>query len=83
MKPVQLLEGIYSGERNGELYPIRCDSAAYFAEKWEGTESVSVLVQKVLSDESLWGFDLTSLPGFSKAVTENLELLSKEETITN
>jgi tagaturonate reductase len=83
MKPVQLLEGIYSGERNGELYPIRCDSAAYFAEKWEGTESVSELVQKVLSDESLWGFDLTSLPGFSKAVTENLELLSKEETITN
>ncbi|MCF0056617.1 tagaturonate reductase [Dyadobacter sp. CY356] len=83
MKPTQILDGIYSGERNGELYPIRCDSAAYFAEKWENTESKSGLVQKVLSDDSLWGADLTSLPGFSQAVTENLELLSKKETIIN
>jgi tagaturonate reductase len=81
MKPVQLLEGIYSGERNGELYPIRCDAAAYFAEKWEGAESTAELVQQVLSDGSLWGADLTSLPGFSKAVTENLALLSKEMII--
>lgn len=83
MKPTQLLEGIYSGERNGELYPIRCDSAAYFAEKWEAADTLSELVQKVLSDDSLWGADLTSLPGFSNAVTENLELLSKKETIIN
>ncbi|GLU50802.1 altronate oxidoreductase [Dyadobacter frigoris] len=83
MKPVQLLEGIYSGERNGELYPIRCDSAAYFAEKWEAAETLPELVQKVLSDDSLWGTNLTSLPGFSNAVTENLELLSKKETIIN
>ncbi|TKT94363.1 tagaturonate reductase [Dyadobacter frigoris] len=83
MKPVQLLEGIYSGERNSESYPIRCDSAAYFAEKWEGAKTLSELVQKVLSDDSLWGANLTSLPGFSNAVNENLELLSKKETIIN
>jgi len=83
MKPVQLLEGIYSGERNEELYPIRCDSAAYFAEKWDKANSATELVRPVLSDISLWGADLMALPGFSKAVIENLELLLKEETILN
>jgi tagaturonate reductase len=78
MKPVQLIDGIYSGLRNGETYPIRCDSAAYFADKWENSESASDLVQKVLSDETLWGVDLTTLAGFEKAVNENIKLLSKE-----
>ena len=81
MKPVQLVEGIYSGDRNGELYPIRCDSAAYFAEKWENAKSQNDLVNAVLSDHNLWGADLSSLPGFGDAVTENLRVLSKQETI--
>ena len=83
MKPVQLIEGIYSGDRNGELYPIRCDSAAYFAEKWENAQSQTELVNDVLSDQNLWGADLASLPGFNDAVVENLKLLSKPETIIN
>ena len=81
MKPVQLVDGIYSGERNGETYPIRCDSSAYFAEKWEKADSSTDLVQKVLADETLWGANLATLPGFEKAVTENIKLLSKQETV--
>lgn len=83
MKPVQLLEGIYSGERNGQLYPIRCDSASYFAEKWENAGSASDLAAAVLSDQTLWGADLYQLPGFYKSVVENMTLLSKKETIIN
>ena len=68
MKPVSQQEAQFYGDRNGELYPIRCDSAAYFNEKWKNAASPVDLAQEVLSDESLWGTNLTILPGFADAV---------------
>lgn len=68
MKPVVHKDGGYYGERNGQPYSIRCDSAAYFDEKWKNAASPVDLAQQVLSDVSLWDTDLTLLPGFADAV---------------
>lgn len=72
MKPTALKDGVYYGERNGQAYPIRCDSAAYFHEKWNQASSAQDLAQTVMSDVELWGTDLTQLPGFAAAVIENI-----------
>lgn len=72
MKPVIYKEGIFYGERNGQQYSIRCDSAAYFDEKWKEATSAQDLAEKVLSDADLWGADLTLLPGFAEAVKKNM-----------
>ncbi len=73
MKPVSQKDGIFYGERNGEAYPIRCDSAAYFDEKWKIASSEADLAHRVMADQGLWGTDLNQLPGFAVAVRENLD----------
>ena len=72
MKPVLHKDDSFFGDRNGQLYPIRCDSAAYFDEKWKNASSPLDLAEQVLSDAELWGHDLTLLPGFADAVKENM-----------
>jgi tagaturonate reductase len=72
MKPVMHKDGTYYGERDGQPYSIRCDSAAYFDEKWQTAASPVDLAQQVLSDVSLWDTDLTLLPGFADAVTAHM-----------
>lgn len=72
MKPVSEKNGNYFGERNGQLYPIRCDSAAYFDAQWKIASSPADLAHRVMSDQALWGTDLNQLPGFAMAVRENL-----------
>ncbi len=80
MKPVSEKDNAFFGERNGELYPIRCDSAAYFDKKWKQATSAQDVVHLILGDATLWGADLTSLPGFEEAVYGNLVTLEKEKT---
>lgn len=63
--------GKYYGEVNGEVYELQDNHAAYYNEVWK-SNSLEELVQKVLSNQSLWGTDLTLLPGF--AVTVELYL---------
>ncbi len=72
MKPVEQTEGKYFGERNGEKYPIRCDSAAYFEQEWNDASSTDALAEAVLGDQELWGVNLTTLPGFAEAVKASL-----------
>jgi tagaturonate reductase len=72
MKPVLHKDEQFYGDRNGLLYPIRCDSAAYFDDKWKNAASPLDLAEQVLSDAGLWGADLTLLPGFADAVKENM-----------
>jgi tagaturonate reductase len=77
MKPVVHQDGVYYGDRNGQPYSIRCDSAAYFDEKWKNAASPLDLAEQVLSDVSMWDADLTLLPGFADAVKGNMaELIS-------
>ena len=72
MKSVKHEGGRYYGERNGQLYEIKDDSAAWFHEVWQQSSPVKV-VEDVLQNEELWGTDLNRLPGFLAAVQEQLQ----------
>ncbi len=63
MHAVKEENGKYFGDSNGELYPINCDYAGYFYEAWKDFD-----LKKILADTSLWGADLSALPGFDQAV---------------
>jgi len=63
--------GKWYGEANGQEYPIQDEQAGFFADLWANCPPIE-LVQQVLSDLSLWGADLTALPGFNEAVTRYL-----------
>jgi tagaturonate reductase len=63
MHAVKEENGVYYGDSNGELYPIKCDYAGYFYEAWKDFD-----LKKILADTSLWGADLSALPGFEQAV---------------
>lgn len=63
MHAVKEENGKYFGDSNGELYPINCDYAGYFYEAWKDFD-----LKKILADTSLWGTDLSALPGFEQAV---------------
>jgi tagaturonate reductase len=56
----------------GDSHPVNDDKAGYFAELWQNPELV---VNSALKDKSLWGTDLTKLPGFEEAVKNNLDSL--------
>lgn len=63
MHAVKEENGKYFGDSNGELYPINCDYAGYFYEACKNFD-----LKKLLADTSLWGADLSALPGFEQAV---------------
>lgn len=71
MKAVKVENGKYFGEREGESYPIQCDSAAYFYDVWKNPKAEEV-VTTILSNQDLWGTDLTLLKDFSENVTTHL-----------
>lgn len=71
MKAVKEEGGKYFGEKEGELYPIQCDSAKYFYEVWQNKTTTDV-VNEVLGNEKMWGADLSKLKGFSENVTTHL-----------
>ena len=76
MKAVKEEDGKYFGERNGQLYPIQDDSAAYFYEQWRTPgQSIRSLVAGITADQAQWGTDLNALPGFSEAVANHLDAM--------
>ncbi len=72
----ELQNGSYTGEVNGTAYTIQDDQAAYFSSTWKESDPED-MVMKVLANESLWGRNLTLLPGFAEAVTRHLQSLVK------
>ncbi len=67
MHGVKIENGQVYGESNGEFYPIRCDKAEFFLNEYKDFN-----LERILSNEELWGTDLTKLPGFSEKVTKYL-----------
>lgn len=61
----------FFGRLNDEYYLIEDERAGEFYYLWQKNNPVE-LVGEVLKNESLWGSDLTLLPGFQRAVTDNL-----------
>jgi tagaturonate reductase len=71
MKATKEIDGKFYGERNGEPYLIDCDQAEYFYEIWKNNKPKE-LVKTVLSNENLWGTDLTKLHNFEEIITTHL-----------
>ena len=71
MRPVKQSGKEFYGEFNGESYLIEDESAEKFYKMWE-TLSVDKIVKEVLKNTTLWGKDLSLLPGFEQSVAEKL-----------
>lgn len=71
LKPVNKKHDKFYGEWQGKEYLIQDDFAAYFFEKWSKLTPAQ-LADEVLADTSLWGADLSAIPGFAQAVKDNM-----------
>ena len=77
MRNTAAAPGTGQGEANGHPYPIRDDRAAYFADLWARLPPEE-LTTAVLHNTTLWGHDLTRLPGFAECVGHYLLQLLAE-----
>jgi tagaturonate reductase len=70
----------YRGEWKGETLPLNDTPAVlkFFKEAWSHNHA-STVVGLVLSNENLWGSDLTKINGFGKAVTRHLLTILEEK----
>lgn len=73
-KATAVKDGKYYGELAGKDYWIQDDAAPTFYQRWQELSPADV-VEQTLRDSGYWGTDLSSLPGFAEAVTNNLNLL--------
>ena len=79
------------GTRNGKSYSIKdgIEELVFFEKRWHSfrhNHDLRVLVGTILANESLWGEDLTLLPGMIDIVTSQLQsilTLGVRETVTN
>ena len=76
MKAVKKEGDAYWGEYNGNVYPIKDDQAGYYYEIWQ-QGSVQNVVKKVLSNERLWGGDMSQIAGFQKAVYQMVQAITQ------
>jgi tagaturonate reductase len=74
MRATHQQDETWYGEQNGETYPIYDDQAGYFADLWTRL-TPEELTTTVLSNTTLWGHDLTQLPGFVSSVATHLTQL--------
>jgi tagaturonate reductase len=78
MKAVKQQGKDFYGEFNGEPYLIEDGMAEEFYHLWN-KKPVDAVVKQVLKNESLWGYDLTELPGFHHTVLKYLNKIRKDE----
>jgi tagaturonate reductase len=85
MKPVYVEGNQYFGEFNGKRYPIQDDMAEHFYKKWQSSSPLNI-VEGILTDTTLWGQDLTQLPGFSECTQKHFNFIQSKgmkETIAS
>jgi tagaturonate reductase len=69
----------YRGQRGGEGYAVRDDSAvlAWFNKLWQSPPSWPEMARLVLQQESFWGQDLTAVPGLPERLDHYLQLIAE------
>lgn len=70
----------FSGYANNKAYIVSDENASTFSEKWRTLKHEDMVID-ILSDKTLWEFDLSALHGFQNAVTESLHALKKDGAI--
>ena len=74
MKSNKNEEGKYVGNLNGKDYIITDDYAGTLSEYWKNPD-IDTVVNNILSDENIWGINLTSFSSFAAQVKNQLESL--------
>ena len=64
----------------GQSGPVTDDKAAYFKDLWQ--KEPAEVVATALKDRSLWGVDLSEIPGFEAAVRASLDTLINKGAAT-
>jgi tagaturonate reductase len=71
MKVEQKADGTYVGLINNRQYTVTDNLATHFYKAWQ-TADIQQVINNILSNTDLWDADLTTLPGFEKAIIDNL-----------
>lgn len=79
MKPISQDGDKFYGFANREKYLINDTKAEYVANLWN--KHPTNIAEIILSDTLLWGVELSALPGFSKAVSQYLEVIDNHQKI--
>jgi tagaturonate reductase len=74
MKSKKGADGLYYGELSGSNYAVQDLHAAWFSEQWK-VFAPDQLVRNVMSENSLWGSDLSQLPGLVESVSMKLDMM--------
>ena len=71
----------YKGEWHGQPIPLNDDPAqiAWFRQLWESSVSARELSEQVLSKQSLWGTDLSTIPGLADQLAADLIRIDTED----
>ena len=81
MRPVKKESEKYYGILDNQFYLINDDRVSEFFGLWD-EGSADVIVNRVLSNTSLWGTDLTLLEGFANSVTKKLKSFIRSGTMS-
>jgi tagaturonate reductase len=77
MQPVGQEAGKQVGMAGGKKYSIHDDFAEVYARHWKEA-GMDRIAASVLADNTLWGTDLSALPGLTGAVQKKIETLHKQ-----
>ena len=66
---------------NGDEYTVSDDRWALEFFWNHRNDDVEALVHAVMTNEAMWGLDLTALPHFEATTVENLKLIREEGTL--
>ena len=74
----------YKGEWNGQIIPLKDDPEiiSWFDKQWRSTSDIHTLVEKVLSNETLWQQDLTRLNGLVDLMTCYLSEMEPDKLLS-
>jgi tagaturonate reductase len=72
LRPLKQTGKEFFGECNGQYYLIEDEEAENFFKIWQQSQQDKI-VKTILQNITLWGKDLTKLPGFEKSVTSKVE----------
>ncbi len=73
--------GLVCRRANGDVYTCSDDRWVLEFYYEHRSDSVADLVHAVMTNEKMWGQDLTEVPGFEEATVKNLELIRKQGTL--
>ncbi|UOE51142.1 tagaturonate reductase [Mucilaginibacter sp. SMC90] len=77
MQITETAEGKYVGTAHSDSYAITDDQAATLGKAWSGADAETAIVA-ILKNKNLWDSDLTTLPGFTEAVTRQFKLINEQ-----